>query len=95
MGTTERLVLDLPSRLVASLREAVRSGVYPSESAAIEELLVTWYGPEGTEEPPIGLIRSFVAEGVADADAGRVSDAEDVYERVLGRIDTLAASKAK
>lgn len=95
MGTTERLVLDLPSRLVASLRELVRSGAYPSESAAIEELLAAWYGPEGTEEPPIELLRTFVAEGVADADAGRVSDAEDVYKRVLGRIDALAASKAK
>ena len=95
MGTTERLVLDLPSRLVASLRESVRSGAYPSESAAIEELLAAWYGPEGTEEPPIELLRTFVAEGVADADAGRVSDAEDVYKRVLGRIDALAASKAK
>jgi Arc/MetJ-type ribon-helix-helix transcriptional regulator len=95
MGTTERLVLDLPSHLVASLREAVQSGVYASESAAIEELLAAWYGPEGTEEPPIELLRTFVAEGIADADAGRMSDAEDVYERVLGRIDARAASKAK
>jgi Arc/MetJ-type ribon-helix-helix transcriptional regulator len=95
MGTTERLVLDLPSHLVASLRESVRSGAYPSESAAIEELLAAWYGLEGTEEPPIELLRTFVGEGVADADAGRVSDAKDVYERVLGRIETLAASKAK
>jgi Arc/MetJ-type ribon-helix-helix transcriptional regulator len=95
MGTTERLVLDLPSHLVASLRESVRSGAYPSESAAIEELLVTWYGSEGTEEPPVELLRAFITEGVADADAGRMSDAEDVYKRVLGHIDTLAASKAK
>jgi Arc/MetJ-type ribon-helix-helix transcriptional regulator len=95
MGTTERLVLDLPSYLVDSLRESVRSGAYSSESAAIEELLATWYGPEGIEEPPVELLRAFVAEGAADADAGRLSDAEDVYKRVLDRIDTLAASKAK
>jgi Arc/MetJ-type ribon-helix-helix transcriptional regulator len=95
MGTTERLVLDLPSHLVENLRESVRSGAYSSESAAIEELLVSWYGPEGTEEPPVELLRAFVAEGVADADAGRISDAEGVYSRVLGRIDTFAASKAK
>ena len=95
MGTTERLVLDLPSYLVASLRESVRSGAYPSESAAIEELLVTWYGSEGTEEPPVELLRAFVAEGAADADAGRMSDAEDVYKRVFDRIDTLATTKTK
>jgi Arc/MetJ-type ribon-helix-helix transcriptional regulator len=94
MATTERLVLDLPSHLVAGLRESVRSGAYPSESAAIEELLLAWYGPDGTDEPPIEQLRAFVAEGVADVDAGRVSDAEGVYARVLGSIDALAA-KAK
>jgi antitoxin ParD1/3/4 len=95
MGTTERLVVDLPSHLVAGLRESVRSGAYPSESAAIEELLLAWYGPEGTKEPPIEELRAFVAEGIADVEAGRVSDAEEVYARVLARIDALAANKEK
>ncbi len=95
MAKIERLTIDLPSHLVAGLRESVRTGAYPSESAAIEELLAHWYGPEGTNEPPIALLRAFVAEGLADDDAGRVSDAEKVYERVLARIDDLAASKAK
>lgn len=95
MAKIERLTIDLPSHLVAGLRESVRSGAYPSESAAIEELLAHWYGPEGTNEPPIELLRAFVAEGLADDDAGQVSDAEKVYERVLTRIDDLAASKAK
>jgi predicted transcriptional regulator len=36
-----------------------------------------------------------VAEGAADADAGRMSDAEDVYKRVFDRIDTLATTKTK
>ena len=95
MGTTERLVLDLPSHLVAGLRELVRSGAYPSESAAIEELLTTWYGPDGTKEPPIEILRAFVAEGIADSEAGRVSNAEEVYERVLARIDALESAKTK
>jgi Arc/MetJ-type ribon-helix-helix transcriptional regulator len=95
MASTERLVVDLPSHLVAVLRESVRSGVYPSESAAIEELLAAWYGPEGTKEPPIEMLRAFVAEGIADSDAGRVSGAEDVYTRVIAQIDSLEASKEK
>ena len=95
MSKTERLTIDLPAHLVAGLRDSVRSGAYRSESAAIEELLLAWYGPEGTEEPPIEQLRAFVAEGIADAEAGRMSDAEEVYERVLTQIDALAAEKAK
>jgi antitoxin ParD1/3/4 len=95
MRTTERLVVNLPSDLVAGLRASVRSGAFASESEAVEVLLRTWYGDEGVEEPDIETLRAFVAEGIADADAGRMSDAEEVYARVLARIDDLAAQKAK
>jgi len=95
MRKTERLVVDLPLHLVAGLRASVRSGAYPSESAAIEELLTGWYGPDGTNEPPIEILRAFIAEGLADSEAGRVSDAEEVYGRVMARIDALQSDKAK
>ena len=95
MTTTERLVIDLPSDLVAGLRNSIRSGAFASESEAIETLLRTWYGPEGTEEPDIETLRAFVAEGIADADAGRVVDAEEVYARVRARIEAIAANKAR
>jgi len=95
MAKTERLTIDLPSHLVTGLRESVRSGAFASESEAIEVLLRTWYGDEGREEPNIETLRAFVAEGLADVDAGRMSDAEEVYARVLARIDAFAAEKAK
>jgi antitoxin ParD1/3/4 len=95
MGTTERLTVELPSYLVESLRDSIKAGVFASESAAIEALLKPWYGDEKVEEPDIETLRAFVAEGIADADAGRVSDAEDVYARVRARIEKIAASKSK
>ncbi|HUD86474.1 MAG TPA: hypothetical protein VMR17_08470 [Xanthobacteraceae bacterium] len=95
MDTTERLVVDLPSHLVAGLRQSVRSGAFASESEGIEALLRTWYGDEGLEEPPIEVLRDFVAEGIADVDAGRVHDADKVYAELLARIDAIAANKAK
>jgi Arc/MetJ-type ribon-helix-helix transcriptional regulator len=85
----------LPSDLVAGLRASVRSGAFGSESEALEVLLRTWYGDEGAEEPDIETLRAFVAEGIADVDAGRTSDAEEVYARVLARIDEFAAQKVK
>jgi antitoxin ParD1/3/4 len=95
MGTTERLTVELPSYLVESLRASIKAGAFASESAAIEALLKPWYGDEKVEEPGIETLRAFVAEGIADADAGRVSDAEDVYARVRARIEKIAASKSK
>jgi len=93
MGATERLVIDLPSDLVEGLRDSIRSGAFASESEAIEMLLRPWYGHEQIEEPDIETLRAFVAEGIADADAGRLSDAEDVYARLRARIQALATSK--
>jgi antitoxin ParD1/3/4 len=89
MGTTERLVVDLPSHLVTGLRESVRSGAYASESAAIEELLIAWYGPEGTKEPPIELLRAFVAEGIADLDAGQGMNAGEVFDELEARYEAM------
>ncbi|MGA3308310.1 MAG: type II toxin-antitoxin system ParD family antitoxin [Xanthobacteraceae bacterium] len=93
MGKTERLTIDLPSHLVAGLRESVRSGAYRSESAAIEELLLAWYGPEGTKEPPIEQLRAFVAEGIADADAGRLIDADEVFDELEARYEAMIAKR--
>jgi antitoxin ParD1/3/4 len=95
MGTTERLVVDLPSELVEGLRDSVRSGTFASESDAIAALLRPWYGHEGVEEPDIETLRAFVAEGIADADAGRVSDSEDVYARLRARIEAAGTSESR
>jgi antitoxin ParD1/3/4 len=95
MSKTERLTIDLPAHLLAGLRESVHSGAFASESEAIEVLLRAWYGEEGTEELDLEALRAFVAEGLADADAGRSADAEEVYGRVLRRIDEFVTAKTR
>jgi Arc/MetJ-type ribon-helix-helix transcriptional regulator len=76
---------------VEGLRDSVKSGAFASESAAIEALLRPWYGDERIDESDIETLRAFVAEGIADVEAGRVSDAEDVYARVRARIAEIAS----
>jgi len=95
MSKIERLTIELPAHLVAGLRESVRIGAFASESEAIEVVLRSWYGDEGIEEPDVETLRAFVAEGIADMDARRMSKAEDVYARVLAHIDALAAARLK
>ncbi len=85
MGTTERLVVDLPSDLVAAVRDAVQSGVFASESEVLEAILRAWHGDDGVQEPDIQTLRALVAEGIADADAGRFVDADEMFERLRAR----------
>ena len=86
MASTEQLTIELPAELVAALRNSVRSGAFASESEAIETLLRTWFGPEGTEEPDIETLRAIVAEGIADAYAGRFVEAHEMFEELRVRI---------
>jgi antitoxin ParD1/3/4 len=95
MGTMERITIELPSHLVDGLRDSVKTGAFASESAAIEALLRPWYGHEKIDEPDIETLRAFVAEGIADVEAGRVSDAESVYDRVRTRIAEIVAAKSR
>jgi len=78
---------------VAGLRESVRSGAFASESAAIEELLLAWYGPEGTQEPPIEQLRAFIAEGLAEIEAGRGIDAEEVFDELEARYAAMITKR--
>ena len=93
MSKIERLTIELPEHLVAGLRESVRSGAFASESAAIEELLLAWYGPEGTQEPPIEQLRAFIAEGLAEIEAGRGIDAEEVFDELEARYAAMITKR--
>ena len=85
MGTTERLVVDLPADLVAGLRDSVRAGDFSSESEALEAMLRVFLSRDGVEEPDIETLRAFVAEGIAEADAGRFVDGEEMFARLRAR----------
>jgi antitoxin ParD1/3/4 len=85
MGTLERLFVDLPPDLADAVRDAVKSGAFSSESEVIEAVLRAWRGGDGPVEPDVETLRAFVAEGIADADAGRFVDADEMFERLRTR----------
>jgi antitoxin ParD1/3/4 len=90
MGTTERLVVDLPADLVAGLRDSIRAGNFSSESEALEAVLRVFFGQDELEEPDIETLRAFVAEGIAEADAGRLIPAQDVFADLRARLKAIA-----
>lgn len=90
MDTTERLVLDLPKELVDKLRERVASGEFQSESQAVEAVLKESYPAEDKLSPDeLEEVRAAVAEGIADADAGRLHDADEVFAALKARYEAM------
>jgi predicted transcriptional regulator len=93
MGAMERVVLELPAELAAKLRSTAEG--FASESELVETLLGLYEYQSRYEEEDLEAVRAAVAEGLADVEAGRVAPEEEVYERVLARIDDIAAKKSK
>jgi Arc/MetJ-type ribon-helix-helix transcriptional regulator len=91
MSTTERLALDLPSDLVAKLREHVDADGFASESELMTLILQAWYGSDGLSKDELEEVRAAVAEGLADVQAGHVYDADEVHAELRARIKTAAA----
>lgn len=93
MDTTERLVIDLPSELVAKLRELVASGEFKSESHVVETFLKSAYYGEGDEmdDDELAEVRAAVAEGAADVEAGRFIEADEVFRELREQIKTHKA----
>jgi Arc/MetJ-type ribon-helix-helix transcriptional regulator len=88
METTERLVLDLPSDLVAILRDAVQRGQCGSESEALSAILRVLQDDRGIDED-VDKIRARVAEGLAEADAGEVIGADEVHAELRAQIKAV------
>jgi predicted transcriptional regulator len=55
--------------------------------------LRAWHRDDGVEEPDIQTLRAFVAEGIADADAGRFVDADKMFERLRARYSAAVAGR--
>ncbi|HXW40241.1 MAG TPA: hypothetical protein VEK75_03510 [Xanthobacteraceae bacterium] len=89
MSSTERLVLDLPSEVVATVREAVQRGDFNSESEAVSAILKVWHD-DGVLDEGIGALHEIIAEGLAEVDAGKVFDADEVHSELRGQIKTIA-----
>jgi Arc/MetJ-type ribon-helix-helix transcriptional regulator len=93
MGSTERLIVDLPSDLVATLREAVQRGDFGSESEAVSAILQVWHG-DAEAEADMEQIRAGVAEGLIEADAGELIEAGKVHAELRAKIGSVTNRRA-
>jgi antitoxin ParD1/3/4 len=83
MPEIERLTITLPAELAAVVKAAVNQGDYASTSEVIRESLRDWKRKRAAQEQELAALRVDIAQGLADRDAGRVTefDADKIAER--------------
>ncbi|HEY9826800.1 MAG TPA: type II toxin-antitoxin system ParD family antitoxin [Stenomitos sp.] len=81
MQSAEKLSITLTPEMASYVRQKVNSGLYSSNSEIIREAL------RGMMDRDRHLERldTAIAQGIADAEAGRVHDVDDVRAELRGR----------
>lgn len=82
--------VNLGEQLEAFVAEAVKTGRYGSRSEVLRE------GVRLVQEREARLAKLDAAlmRGIADGDAGRVTDAEIVFDRLIRKYEAMAAKPA-
>lgn len=83
MPTAEKLSITLPSEMVRVIRAKVASGGYGSNSEVIREAMRGWL----ERERHFATLNAAIDRGVADADAGRVAESDQVRKSLLDRVN--------
>ena len=81
MQSAEKLSITLPPEMASFIRQKVNSGLYSSNSEIIREALRGMMDRDRRLE----RLDTAIAQGVADAEAGRVQDIDDVRAELRGR----------
>jgi antitoxin ParD1/3/4 len=81
MQSAEKLSITLPPEMASFIRQKVNSGLYGSNSEIIREALRGMMDRDRRLE----RLDTAIAQGAADAEAGRVQDIDDVRAELRGR----------
>ncbi|NJN37997.1 MAG: type II toxin-antitoxin system ParD family antitoxin [Acaryochloridaceae cyanobacterium CSU_3_4] len=81
MQYAEKLSITLTPEMASFIRQKVNSGLYSSNSEIIREALRGMMNRDRHLEK----LDAAIAQGVADAEAGRVQDIDDVRAELRGR----------
>ncbi|MDP3478241.1 MAG: type II toxin-antitoxin system ParD family antitoxin [Desulfoprunum sp.] len=78
----ERITITLPSEMLASIKDKVRSGAYGSTSELIREAMRLWQKKEEEHETRLSLIRGRLASSAQSGVPVPLDDAFKAIERL-------------
>lgn len=91
MGAIERITVDLPAELAATLRATVEQGEYPTTGEIVREALRDWTRAREADERKLAELRELIRQGDA---SGPSIPAEEVYARLRARIEDVRKARA-
>lgn len=80
MPSVEKISIALPAEMAASVRQAVESGEYASNSEVVREALRDWTHKRNLRQQEVGELRRMWDEAIADKRPGLPVD--DVLDRL-------------
>jgi antitoxin ParD1/3/4 len=86
----EKLSITLPAEMVRVIREKVASGAYGSNSEVIRDALRGWL----ERDRRLAALDTAIANGIADAEAGRVQPIEAVRKDLRTRLGKKSRTSA-
>lgn len=86
LEAAEKLSITLPAEMVRVIRDKVSAGIYGSNSEVIRDALRGWM----ERERRLVALDTSIARGVADAESGRVQDADAVRAELRERFGNKA-----
>jgi antitoxin ParD1/3/4 len=86
----EKLSITLPAEMVRVIREKVASGAYGSNSEVIRDALRGWL----ERDRRLAALDTAIANGIADAEAGRVQPIETVRKDLRTRLGKKSRTSA-
>jgi antitoxin ParD1/3/4 len=78
----EEMSITLPAEMARMIREKVSGGAYGSNSEVIRKALRGWL----ERDRRLTALDSAIARGIADGEAGRVQDIDDVRTELRQRL---------
>ena len=85
-----QMTVTLTRELEQYVRSKVREGAFATPSEYIRDLVRSRYLAERDKDAKLRALDTALAEGIADAEAGRVVPVKDAFERIrvaLGMTD--------
>ncbi len=91
----KRRSVDLTPDLELAIRRRLESGAYDSELDVIRAALDALQHDEEDKARRLAEFDAAIARGIADADAGRVHSAEEVFRELRERIERKLAARRR
>jgi antitoxin ParD1/3/4 len=86
----EKLSVTIPTEMARVIHERVKAGEYGSVSEVIRDAMRAWL----QRERRLAALDAAIARGIADADAGRVKDIDQVRKEMEERFGGHAPKPA-